>query len=109
MPEHPFEVAVGDGVLRGHRGGEGPPALLLHGGAAIPDYMDGCAEELDGLFHTIRYTQRGPLPSTDGPPYSIESHMASRTPNGYAASFASIRSVPSATSSMTSARRSDAC
>src|SRR5437764_1340212 len=38
--------------------------------------MDGCAEELDGLFHTIRYTQRGPLASNVGPPYSIESHMA---------------------------------
>ena len=63
MREHPFEVAVGDGVLRGDRGGEGPPALILHGGAAVPDYTGGLAEELDGLFHTICYTQRGTQPS----------------------------------------------
>ena len=76
MDEAPFELAVVGGVLRGHRGGTGRPALLLHGGAALPDYTDGCAEVLDGLFSTIRYTQRGTLPSEAGPPYSVESHMA---------------------------------
>src|SRR5262245_46857805 len=38
--------------------------------------MDGCAALLDGLFSTIRYTQRGTPPSDAGPPYSVESHMA---------------------------------
>lgn len=76
MNEEPFEVAIDGGVLRGHRGGTGPPALLLHGGAAVPDYMGECAEALDGLFSTMRYTQRGTPPSEAGPPFSVESHMA---------------------------------
>lgn len=76
MDEAPFELPVPGGVLHGHSGGEGLPALLLHGGAAVPDYMDGCAGLLNGLFSTIRYTQRGTPPSEAGPPYSVESHMA---------------------------------
>jgi pimeloyl-ACP methyl ester carboxylesterase len=72
--EEAFEVAVDGGVLRGHRGGTGAPALLLHGGAAVPDYMGECAVALDGLFATIRYTQRGTPPSGGGPPFTIESH-----------------------------------
>jgi len=76
MGEEPFEVGVPEGVLRGHRGGEGPPALLLHGGPAVSDYTEGCAAELCDLFSTIRYTQRGARPSAAGPPYSIESHTA---------------------------------
>ena len=74
MHEEAFEVAVDGGVLRGHRGGTGAPALLLHGGAAVPDYMGECAVALDGLFATIRYTQRGTPPSGGGPPFTIESH-----------------------------------
>lgn len=76
MAGAPFEVAVGDGALHGHRAGSGRPALLLHGGAAIPDYLDECADELDGLFETIRYTQRGTPPSVVGPPYTVEAHVA---------------------------------
>ena len=76
MREEPFEVPVAGGVLAGHRGGDGPPALLLHGGPAIADYAGGCAAELSGLFETIRYTQRGVPPSVVAPPYSIESHLA---------------------------------
>jgi proline iminopeptidase len=76
MHEKPFEVRIDGGVLRGHRGGNGAPALLLHGGAAVPDYMGDCAQLLDGLFATIRYTQRGTPPSEGGPPYSVEAHVA---------------------------------
>lgn len=76
MNEEAFELPIDGGVLRGHRGGTGVPALLLHGGAAVPDYMAECAEGLDGLFSTMRYTQRGTPPSEAGPPYSVESHMA---------------------------------
>ena len=76
MDEQPFELPVDGGVLRGHRGGSGEPALLLHGGAAVPDYTGGCAELLDGLFSTIRYTQRGTPPSEGAPPYTVEAHMA---------------------------------
>jgi pimeloyl-ACP methyl ester carboxylesterase len=71
-----FEVAIDGGVLRGCRGGTGVPALLLHGGAAVPDYMGDCAELLDGLFATIRYTQRGTPPSGGAPPYAVEVHAA---------------------------------
>jgi pimeloyl-ACP methyl ester carboxylesterase len=76
VAEAPFEVTIAGGVLRGDRGGAGPPALLLHGGPAIPDYLGGLAAELGGLFETIRYTQRGTPPSTGGPPYTIEAHVA---------------------------------
>jgi pimeloyl-ACP methyl ester carboxylesterase len=71
-----FEVAVEGGVLRGHRGGRGEPALLLHGGAAVPDYTERCAELLDGLFATIRYTQRGTPPSGGAPPYTVGTHVS---------------------------------
>ena len=72
----PFEVAVPGGALRGHRSGSGEAALLLHGGAAVPDYLAPCAEALDGLFACIRYTQRGTAPSSGDPPYTIETHVA---------------------------------
>src|SRR5437867_5230333 len=74
MPERLLSIAVADGQLAGHRGGEGAPALLLHGGPAVPDYLGGLAVELDGLFESIRYTQRGTAPSTGGDPYTIEAH-----------------------------------
>src|SRR3989442_1543115 len=77
MREEPFELEVGDGRLRGHRAvGEAPPALVLHGGAAVSDYTGGLAEELDGLFSTIRYTQRGTPPSLAPGPYTVETHVA---------------------------------
>jgi pimeloyl-ACP methyl ester carboxylesterase len=75
MSETAFDVPILGGALRGHVGGSGPPALLLHGGAAVTDYMDGCARELAGLFRTIRYQQRGTYPSDADPPYSIEAHV----------------------------------
>ncbi|CAN5280864.1 hypothetical protein BH18ACT12_BH18ACT12_06810 [soil metagenome] len=74
--EEPFELPIGAGVLRGHRRSGEPPALLLHGGPALADYTADCADALDGLFGTIRYTQRGTPPSDGVPPYTIESHMA---------------------------------
>ena len=76
MREEPFEVQVGGGLLVGCASAEGEPALLLHGGPGIPDYLGPCALEVEGSFATLRYTQRGVPPSTAGPPYSIESHMA---------------------------------
>lgn len=76
MNETPIEVPAGDGVLRGHASGNGVPALLLHGGPGLPDYMGGCAAELGRLFTTIRYTQRGVDPSTTVGPYSVEAHIA---------------------------------
>jgi proline iminopeptidase len=71
-----FEVPIAGGVVHGERAGSGLPALLLHGGAAVPDYLAECATVLDGLFTTVRYTQRGTPPSGGDPPYTIESHVA---------------------------------
>ncbi len=76
MREEPFRVRVEGGELHGHHGGDGPPALVLHGGAAVTDYMDGCVRELDGLLRTFRYQQRGTHPSEADPPYTIEAHVA---------------------------------
>lgn len=76
MNEQPFSIAIDGGVLHGHRGdGDGLPALLLHGGPGIPDYLDALAAELAPLCSTIRYTQRGTPPSSRVPPYSVETHM----------------------------------
>jgi pimeloyl-ACP methyl ester carboxylesterase len=74
--EESFQLPVDGGAIRGQHGGEGRPALLLHGGAAVPDYLGDCAEQLDGLFTTIRYTQRGTPPSEAPGPYTIEAHVA---------------------------------
>jgi proline iminopeptidase len=76
MDPEGFAVEVDGGALVGHRGGEGRPALVLHGGPAIPDYTGALAAELDGLLATVRYTQRGTPPSGGGPPYTVETHMA---------------------------------
>jgi len=76
VTQHPFEVWVGDGVLVGHRGGEGPAALVLHGGPAMTDYTEGLADELGGFLATFRYTQRGSGPSTVGGPFTVETHAA---------------------------------
>ncbi len=76
MTEQPFEVPVGDGVLAGHRGGGGPPALVLRGGPAMEDYTEGLAAELAGSFATLRYTQRGATTSNVPGPYTIETHSA---------------------------------
>jgi pimeloyl-ACP methyl ester carboxylesterase len=76
VSEEEFEIAIEGGALRGHVGGSGPPALLLHGGAAVPDYLEPLAAELAPLLTTYRYTQRGTPPSTGGPPYTVEAHLA---------------------------------
>jgi pimeloyl-ACP methyl ester carboxylesterase len=75
MSEQAFDVPIAGGALRGHVCGDGPAALVLHEGAAVTDYMGGCVAELDGLFRTIRYQQRGAYPSEADPPYSIEAHV----------------------------------
>ena len=76
IEETAFELPVAGGEIVGHRGGSGAPALVLHGGPGLPDYMAGCAAELAGLFSTIRYAQRGVPPTTVGPPYSVDTHVA---------------------------------
>jgi pimeloyl-ACP methyl ester carboxylesterase len=74
--EEEIRIAVEGGSLVGHRAGDGPSALVLHGGPAVPDYMEGCAELLSDRFDCIRYTQRGVVPSVVEGPYTIEAHVA---------------------------------
>lgn len=76
MLEEEIRIPVGGGSLVGHRGGDGPSALLLHGGPGLPDYMRGCAELLSDRFDCVRYTQRGIAPSLEAGPYTIEAHVA---------------------------------
>ena len=58
------------------RQGTGEPALLMHGGPGLSDYTQGLAAELAPRFDTIRYQQRGLLPTTIGEPYTIRAHTS---------------------------------
>ncbi|MDL2335540.1 MAG: alpha/beta hydrolase [Chloroflexota bacterium] len=53
-----------------------PNALLLHGGPGLNEYLDTLVAELDGLFTTARYQQRGLAPSVVSGDISIEGHIA---------------------------------
>jgi pimeloyl-ACP methyl ester carboxylesterase len=74
MAGTPVRIPVEGGELSGHRAGSGPPAVLLHGGPALPDYTASLASELGTTFMTLRYTQRGVAPSLEDGPCTIEQH-----------------------------------
>jgi pimeloyl-ACP methyl ester carboxylesterase len=62
--EHPFSAPVAGGDIVGWRTDEsGPPALLLHGGPGMSDYLDSLVPELSGVLTMARYQQRGLAPS----------------------------------------------
>ena len=72
-------VAVPGGeIFATRRGiGEGPPALLLHGGPGIgAEMLVGLVEELDGLIDGVLPQQRGLAPSTLAGPRDVEAHVA---------------------------------
>jgi pimeloyl-ACP methyl ester carboxylesterase len=71
-----IRIPIDGGALVGHRSGDGPTVLLLHGGPALPDYMGGCAELMADRFDCVCYTQRGVAPSAEVGPYTIETHVA---------------------------------
>ena len=71
-----FSVPVEGGALVGARAGAGPPALLLHGGPGITDYLGPLAAELGGVLHTMRYQQRGLAPSVETGAKSVDGHVA---------------------------------
>jgi len=72
-------VAVPGGeIFATRRGiGEGPRALLLHGGPGIgAEHLIGLVEELDGLIDGVLAQQRGLEPSTLEGPRDVETHVA---------------------------------
>jgi proline iminopeptidase len=73
-----FEVATQDGTIHGWcYPGEGPVALLLHGGPCISaSYMEPLVPHLAGVFEQILYQQRGLAPTTIGEPYTVEANVA---------------------------------
>ncbi len=64
------------GVLAGFRLGQGPPALLVHGGPFSCTYLTPFAEGLSDRLDCIIYQQRGLPPSSVGGPYSVAGHVA---------------------------------
>ena len=76
--EREFRAPTDDGEICGWlRDGpaEAPPALLLHGGPGLSDYLEPLADELDGLFPIARYQQRGIAPSTEAGDRSVQRHI----------------------------------
>jgi proline iminopeptidase len=74
--EREFRVEVPGGQIVGWRTDDsGPPALLLHGGPSLSDYLDSLASELAGLLTTARYQQRGQAPSLVDGPRDIDTHV----------------------------------
>jgi proline iminopeptidase len=71
-----FEVRSAGAILVGARAGDGPPALILHGGPGLSDYTETLADELSQVFTTLRYTQRGVPPSSVAGPFRVEDHVA---------------------------------
>jgi proline iminopeptidase len=73
--ETPFSIPVDGGEIACVSRGQGPPALVLHGGPGLSDYTTGLTAELAGHLDTVRYQQRGLDPTTLRGPYTVESHM----------------------------------
>lgn len=61
------------------RTGSGPPALLLHGGPGLSDYLDDLADLLGDRLECVRYTQRGVSPAPVEGPYTVAQHLADAT------------------------------
>ena len=79
MADREFRASTDGGELVGWlRDGpaDAPPALLLHGGPGLSDYLEPLADELDGLFRIARYQQRGVEPSLTDGPRDVARHVA---------------------------------
>jgi len=77
--EREFRARTDGGEIVGwRRDGEptAPPALLLHGGPGLSEYLEPLADELDGLFSIARYQQRGIAPSTQADGREVDRHVA---------------------------------
>lgn len=74
--EHQFHAPVADGEIVGWVRGSGPPAVLLHGGPGMSEYLAELAIELSGVMTVARYQQRGLAPSITGGDRSVDGHVA---------------------------------
>jgi pimeloyl-ACP methyl ester carboxylesterase len=74
----PLVVTTPEGEIHGRRfDGDGPPAVLLHGGPGMSaSYLDPLAQLLAGVFSPILYQQRGLLPTTIDEPFTVETNVA---------------------------------
>lgn len=67
----------GGDIFATRRDGDGPRALVLHGGPGLgAEMIFGIIEELDGVFETALAQQRGIPPSTLLGPRDVETHVA---------------------------------
>ena len=71
-----FQAQVPAGSITWWLAGNGPPALILHGGPGLSDYTGPLAAELVDAFAVIRYQQRGLAPSVTSGPFDIGQHVA---------------------------------
>ena len=74
----PFVVSTSEGDIHGwHYEGEGPRAVLLHGGPCISaSYMEPLVPHLAGVFRQSLYQQRGLSPTTVEGPFTVEANVA---------------------------------
>jgi pimeloyl-ACP methyl ester carboxylesterase len=76
VSQREFRAAVSGGEIVGWVQGSGPPALLLHGGPGLSDYLADLAAELDPVLTVARYQQRGLAPSVEEGDRTVEGHVA---------------------------------
>jgi pimeloyl-ACP methyl ester carboxylesterase len=74
--ERKFHAPVPGGEIVGWVRGSGPPALLLHGGPGLSEYLADLALELSAVVTVARYQQRGLAPSVVDGDRSVEGHVA---------------------------------
>ena len=74
--EQEFHAPVPGGEIVGWVRGSGPPALLLHGGPGLSDYLADLAAELSEVVTVARYQQRGLAPSVVDGDRTVEGHVA---------------------------------
>ncbi|MBA3688747.1 MAG: alpha/beta hydrolase [Chloroflexi bacterium] len=75
-PEQEVRARVQGGEIVGSVRGSGPPALLLHGGPGMSDYLADLAAELSAVLTVARYQQRGLAPSVVDGDRTVEGHVA---------------------------------
>ena len=76
MTEREFRAPVAGGQIVGWVRGSGPPALLLHGGPGMSEYLADLAAELSPVMTIARYQQRGLAPSVVDGDRTVEGHVA---------------------------------